>query len=236
MDSDTLRQIRQSERRSHEEIYASRELYQVGSWLNKPVKTVADILPLFEQYNELNVLDLGCGVGRNSIFIARQFRHIPCHIDCVDLLELAIEKLDGYAAQFGVSDSVRGIHAAIEDHPIRGSHYDLILAVSALEHIDSWESFQRKLEEIRKGLRPGGIVCLIVNSGVTETDKATGQPLTPQFEVNLPTEELQEILSQAFPRWSVLKSSVRHQRYDIPRETGISTLNTNVVTFVAQYR
>lgn len=66
-------------------------------------------------------------------------------------------------------------------------------------------SFLVKLAEIRDGLRHGGIACLIVNSGVTGHDKVTGQELPPQFEVNLPTGQMQDLLEKTFAGWQVIK-------------------------------
>lgn len=229
-----LEQIRENERRSHEDVYRNHTLYESGSWLQKPVKTVTELLPCFEKASEFCALDLGCGVGRNCIAIARHFTHIPCWIDCVDILPIAIEKLNLNASAYGVSQSINGIVSPLEDFSISENSYDLVLAVSALEHIDSRDAFLHKLEEIRSGIRENGIVCLIINSGVQEFNKLTGTPLPPQFEVNLPTEELQKILSQAFFGWKVLKSGVQRQRYEIPRGDLFSDLSSNVVTFVAR--
>lgn len=229
-----LQKIRASERKSHTEMYSNDELYQEGSWLKKPVKTVLDILPLFEDYKELHVLDLGCGVGRNCISIARRFKHIPCTIDCIDYLELAIEKLLRNAYEYDVASSIKGTIQTIEEYVIKENYYDLILAVSALEHVDSQESFCKKLTEISRGIREGGVVCLVINSNISEKDKITGDDLPPQFEVNLPTEKLQTLLTTTLADWTVLKSTVREQQYDIPREGGLSELSTSVVTFVAR--
>ena len=54
-----LKQIRESEKQSHIELYSNSELYKEGSWLRKPIKTIFDIIPLFADAPELNVLDLG---------------------------------------------------------------------------------------------------------------------------------------------------------------------------------
>lgn len=229
-----IQSIRESERNSHIELYSSEELYKEGSWLNKPIKTVTDLFPLFEGCKEFRALDLGSGVGRNSIAIAKQFWDISCLVDCVDILEFAIEKLLENAKRFGVEESIWGMVCPIEKFEIVPNTYDLILAVSALEHIDSKESFVKKLEEMREGMKPQGVVCLVVNSEVTERNKETGEVLFPQFEVNLPIEELQEILQNTFAGWEVLKSTVRGQQYDIPRGGCVSELKTNVVTFVAR--
>ena len=232
--SDRLNHIRQAEATSHTQAYSNHSLFSPGSWLAKPVKTVMDLLPLFEGYTAFRVLDLGCGVGRNCIPVAQHFSGIPCRVDCVDILELAVAKLNDNAQQYGVADHIRGIVSAIDDYEITADSYDLIMAISALEHIASQSAFEKKLTEIRAGLRHGGIACLIVNSGVVEHDKATGQELPPQFEVNLPTSQMQELLEKTFAGWQVIKRTIVHQKYDIPRENCIADLETDVVTYVVR--
>lgn len=230
----SLTDIRNSERQSHMEVYATHRLYEPGSWLAKPVKTVLDTIPLLDRVSSPRILDLGCGVGRNAIAVARHFQHPRCQVDCVDLLEYAIEQLYENAARFGVSDSVRGILSSIDEFEIPANTYDLILAVSALEHVDTAQTFHEKLNQIRNGLKPGGIVCLIINSGVTERDHQTGACLPPQFEVNLSTESMQNTLSQIFNGFTLLKSTVVHQKYTVPRASGQADIDTDVVTLVAQ--
>ncbi len=229
----SLESIRESERKSHEEVYSESKLFEKGSWLYKPVKTVLDILPLFSEYKEFTVLDLGCGVGRNSIPIAQFCSDNFCRVDCVDILELAIEKLMEYSKDYGVFHNINGIVSSIDEYKIEINSYDFILAVSALEHVDSVESFINKLSEIRDGTKDNGVVCLIVNSEVVEKDKGTGEIIAPQFEVNLKTEELISELNEKFGGWHILKSSVVGQDYEIPRDGIVSQLSTNVVTFVA---
>ena len=232
--NERINHIRHAEAASHTQAYTSHALYSPGSWLAKPVKTVMDLLPLFEGYTDFRALDLGSGVGRNCIPVAQYFNGIPCRVDCVDILELAIAKLNESALQYGVENRIRGIVSSIDDYEIVADSYDLILAVSALEHIASQPTFEKKLAEIRDGLWSGGIACLIVNSGVIEHDKATGQELLPQFEVNLPTSQMQDILEKTFAGWQIIKHTIVHQKYDIPRENCIADLETDVVTYVVR--
>ena len=229
-----LDEIRKAEAESHTQAYTSHSLFSPGSWLAKPVKTVMELLPLFEGYTRFTALDLGSGVGRNCIPVAQHFSEIPCRVDCVDILALAIAKLNENAQQYGVADHIQGIVSAIDDYEIAADSYDLILAVSALEHVASQAAFEKKLHEIRDGLRPGGVACLIVNSGVVEHDKLTGQELLPQFEVNLSTTHMHDLLENSFTGWQVIKHTIVHQKYDIPRETGIADLETDVVTYVVR--
>ena len=232
--NERLARIRDSERKSHTEIYTNEKLYQSNSWLQRPIKTVREIVPTFDDYKELRVLDLGCGVGRNSIYIAERFKDINCSVDCVDLLDVAIEKLLENALEHNVSSHIKGITTSIEEYEIQKNSYDFIMAISALEHIDSQDSFSRKLMEIRDGVQKNGIVCLIINSNIVETCLETNEPVEAQFEVNLPTEAIQALLDETFWGWEIIKTSIAVQQYDIPRESFTSRLNTNVITYVAR--
>lgn len=229
-----LTRIRENEKRSHIALYNSEKLYDSDSWLGKPVKTVQELAEHLEGHQGLRFLDLGCGVGRNSIYLAERFKNAACTIDCVDLLVVAIEKLLINARARGVARAISGIVSSIEDYDIKPACYDMILAVSALEHVESEKVFQKKLAEIREGVKEKGIVCLIVNSDAWEIRTDTKEPFEAQFEVNIPSDKVIEIMDQTFRGWEVMKSTVIPQEYDIPREFFVSHLHTNVVTFAAR--
>ena len=229
-----LAHIRANEKMSHVAIYTNEKLYQSNTWLRKPIKTVQDICPLFNGYDKLQVLDLGCGIGRNCIYIAEKYKNINCTVECVDLLEVAIEKLRQNAKEHNVSSHIIGIVKSIEEYDISVNAFDFIMAISALEHIDTEQSFIKKLFEIKNGLRKDGIVCLVINSDIKEINLDTQENLDAQFEVNLSTEKIQEYLNYIFSGWNILKYSVSKQEYDIPRDSIISHLYTKVVTYVAR--
>lgn len=138
------------------------------------------------------------------------------------------------AREHNVSSHIKGIIKSIEEYDIRNNTYDFIMAVSALEHIDTQESFVKKLREIEKGVRKNGIICLIINSNVREVNFVTGEHLDAQFEVNFDTEKLNGYLLNVFKEWNKLKMYVSNQEYNIPRGEIISHLKTDVVTFVAR--
>lgn len=188
-----LAHIRANEKMSHVAIYTNEKLYQSNTWLRKPIKTVQDICPLFNGYDKLQVLDLGCGIGRNCIYIAEKYKNINCTVECVDLLEVAIEKLRQNAKEHNVSSHIIGIVKSIEEYDISVNAFDFIMAISALEHIDTEQSFIKKLFEIKNGLRKDGIVCLVINSDIKEINLDTQENLDAQFEVNLSTEKYRNI-------------------------------------------
>lgn len=229
-----LSQIRESEKKSHIEMYSNEQLYKTESWLKKPIRTIQNLIPMLQDYTTLKVLDLGCCNLLICIPIALAYKSINCSIDCVDILDMAIEKLYTNATEYGVQENINGIVKPIEDYTIQKEYYNFIIAVSSLEHMDTETSFINKLIEIRDGICPNGIVCFVINSNVKEHDKETGISVPAQFEINLPTESIQAILNETFLGWNIIKHTVQEQQYDIPRESIISNLKTTVVTYVAQ--
>lgn len=228
--------IRRAEAYSHTEAYTNLQLFENGSWLSKPVKTVMDQIPAFRNYSQFRGLDLGCGIGRNCIPVLRALSPIPCHMDCVDILPLAIETLRKNAEKYQVMESVNAIVCPVDRYPIRENEYDMILGISVLEHLDSPETLLRKLHQIHHGLRADGIACFVINTSIEEHDKLTDAPLPVQFEINLTTDQMQNLLNTVFSRQQILKQNVIHYQYDTYRETGIVRLDTDVLTCVVRKR
>lgn len=232
----SLEAIRKSERESHEKLYTSNELYEPGSWLAKPVETVMDNLKIIDNSTDVEILDLGCGVGRNSIAIAQYFKEwgTTCNIDCVDLLEVAINRLKENAIKYGVRDFITPILSSIDSFEITHKKYDYIVSVSAIEHVANWELFEKTLYNIRQATKKNGVVCLILNTELHEIKVENNEEQEALFEVNLPTSEMVDLLEKAFDGWDIIKKTVVHQEWIAPRENGDVRLNTNVVTLVCR--
>lgn len=227
-----LEEIRDAEARSHTAAYENLTLYAPGSWLSKPVKALEALLPLYENRRGLRVLDLGSGVGRNAIACARSLS--DADVACVDILPVAIEKLEENADYFGVSRQIRGIVSPVDGFCVEPEGYDIILAASVLEHLDDRDCAVRKLEQIAAGIRPGGAVLIVMNTGVREWDAETGEALPPQFEVNLPPEEVRSLLAEQFSGWEVLWDKCIHYEYPVPRGRRNAMICAEVVTFTAR--
>lgn len=231
-----LESIRRAEAYSHTEAYTRLELFQPGSWLSKPVKTVMDQLPYYQGYESFRGLDLGCGIGRNCIPVLKALPQIPKQMDCVDILPLAIHKLRENAELHQVADGIRGIVCPVDSYLIQENTYDLILAVSVLEHLDDHDGLIRKLTELREGLRDGGIACMVINTSIQEHDTEAARTVPPQFEINLPAPRMQAVLDGVFSGFEILKNTVRHYQYDTWRESGTVRLDTDVLTYVVRKR
>ncbi|PGZ06753.1 SAM-dependent methyltransferase [Bacillus cereus] len=226
--------IRQEEKKYHDLCYEQYKLFEAGSWLNKPVTTVIDLMDYFEGQKNLQVLDLGSGVGRNSIPIAQIIKNSNGTVTCVDLLDSALTKLQFYSKEHGVFEIIKTEQAAIENYHITFNTYDYIVAVSSLEHVKSEEDFKNVLHSMKKGTKNGGINCLIINSNIQEIDLKTNQELDALIEINLPTEEMISTLKNIYQEWKEVKVEIKELAYDIVRNERHIQLKTNAITFVVQ--
>ncbi len=229
--------IRDEERKYHEACYDNYKLFEEGSWLSKPVKTVMDTLTHFKSKENLTVLDLGCGVGRNSIPIAESLKeHQSGKIICVDIIESALKKLVDYSEQNGVRAYIEPELSDIGDYIIEENQFDYIIAVSALEHVESVSKFIQVLERMARGTKVNGINCVIMSTNIQEIDVDTGVELDPFMELNLTTEDAKQLLSTAYPDWEITFTTLKALNFNIVRNGREILLKSDCLTYVVQRR
>ncbi|MEI2316433.1 class I SAM-dependent methyltransferase [Bacillus paramobilis] len=226
--------IRNEEKKYHDLCYEQYKLFETGSWLYKPVKTVIDLMDYFEGQNNLQVLDLGSGVGRNSIPIAQKIKNANGTVTCVDLLDSALTKLQIYSQEHDVFEVIKTEQAAIENYYFHPNTYDYIVAVSSLEHVKSEKDLKNVLHSMKKGTKTGGINCLIINSNIQEIDLHTNGKLDALIEINLPTEDMIYLLKSIYKEWQEIKIKIKELAYHIVRNERDIQLKTNAITFVVQ--
>jgi len=168
-------QARKSEEKYHNDLYTTQELFQEGSWLAKSVRFVQNALEdqLTVSDSSLQILDLGCGVGRNSIMMAEMIQSMDGHVTGVDYLSSAIEGLKKYSEQYGVSDHITPILADVEKFDFGQSVYDFIVSVSCIEHVSTKQSFCSLLDRMIRGTKKQGSNCFMINTGISWFEKET---------------------------------------------------------------
>lgn len=225
--------IRAEERKYHEACYDNYALFESGSWLYKPVKTVMETLSYMDSLEQVIILDLGCGVGRNSIPMAEALKSRNGKVVCVDLLDNALMKLDNYSKQYGIRDYIETCLSDIGEFTIQEEYFDYIIAVSALEHVASERELKLVLDRMVKGTKMGGYNCIILNTNIVELDSITGIELEPQFELNLSTNQAQQLLTKAYEGWEVVKQTVKMLDFPIVRGSRDVLLRSDCLTFIA---
>jgi len=111
----------------------------------------------FERWRGKKVLEIGCGIGTDTISFARA----GAQVTAVDLTEKSLEVARQRAKVFGLEDRVRFYQANAEklSEYVPVDQYDLVYSFGVIHHTPHPE---RVLEEIRKFTRPGSTVKIMV--------------------------------------------------------------------------
>jgi 2-polyprenyl-3-methyl-5-hydroxy-6-metoxy-1,4-benzoquinol methylase len=111
----------------------------------------------FPRWRNQRVLEIGCGIGTDTMNFARH----AASVTAVDLSEKSLEVARQRAEVFGLADQIRFFHASGEalDSVVPVEPYDLVYSFGVIHHTPNPE---RVLERIRKYVRPGGTVKIMV--------------------------------------------------------------------------
>ena len=151
---------------------------------------------------------------------------------CVDLLDTAVEKLRHYSKEFNVEQIIVAHKGDIANFDIH--EYDYIVAVSSLEHVDSRDTLEKVLINMRNGTNTNGVNCIIVNSEIEEVDLETGAKMEALMEVNISTKEMLDTLRRIYTAWEEVLVLSKPLEYQITRQETSVLLKTTATTFAVQ--
>jgi ubiquinone/menaquinone biosynthesis C-methylase UbiE len=98
------------------------------------------------------LLDLGCGPLPWSVAFE------DCRIVGIDPLIAAYEEAGFPLSEF--TDRITFVRGFAEDMPFPASSFDAVIAVNSIDHVDD---FARSTEEIKRVLKPGGVLRMEVH-------------------------------------------------------------------------
>jgi ubiquinone/menaquinone biosynthesis C-methylase UbiE len=116
---------------------------------------------LFQTMGYRNVLDLACGTGRHSFFLARQ----EFEVYATDMSPTALE----IAAKKAAALDLRNIHFQqhdMRDIPFDNDFFDAVICIWALHH-GTLAQIQRTIDEVHRVLKPEGTFVTDIPSTAT---------------------------------------------------------------------
>jgi SAM-dependent methyltransferase len=163
------------------------------------------------------VLDLGCGEGRNAVFLAER----GYAVTAVDQSAVGLRKAQQLAAQRGVS--ITTVQADLTQFVIRPGHWAGIVSIFC--HLPS--ALRRSLyPSVVQGLRADGVVLLEAYTPA-QVGRGTGGPSDPDWMLSL--DRLKDEFAGADLDWVVAQEKER----DV-REGSFHTGPASVVQFIAR--
>ena len=131
--------------------------YKQESYFGKPYPGLVEF---FENYSNRNVvLDLGCGQGRDALFLGR----IGYRVVGVDISDVGIQQLNKTAQQEELK--IEGFVADIYSFGIT-DEYDIVLLDSMFHfYKNDVEKETKLLRRIIEEIKPGGLICNFIQKG-----------------------------------------------------------------------
>lgn len=105
-----------------------------------------------------NVLDIGCGNGRNSLLLGGQGHEVVGVDFSLNLLRIAQDKMAGRS--LGETSQFLGGDATAL--PLKENEFDAALYIATLHHLPTIEDRLKSLDELRRCLKPRGTALISV--------------------------------------------------------------------------
>ncbi|MFW5902172.1 MAG: class I SAM-dependent methyltransferase, partial [Thermodesulfobacteriota bacterium] len=99
----------------------------------------------------LAALDLGCGEGRYSLYLASQ----GCHVTAVDCSRAGLSKLEKMAAEKHLP--IVTCKRDVADFEFPAAAFDIIVCATILDHLER-DLRRRTIRAVKSALKPGGVL------------------------------------------------------------------------------
>ncbi len=220
--------------RYHREYYSAHELFQPGTWIEKPNSALMEIGEKLTDRQKSTLLDLGSGVGRNAIPLAQLLSQTTTTIDCVDIVDVAIEKLKDNAARYQVGHIINPIFGNVAEFSIALAKYDFVMAMSVLEHAVQSDQFESIIKRIQAGTKVEGFNCLSITTDLTERDSETGKSITPLISTAISSQACEALLRDLYQGWEIQRLGFSNFSQRLQREQQMVDWSADYCLFVAK--
>ncbi|MBT8219377.1 MAG: class I SAM-dependent methyltransferase [Bacteroidia bacterium] len=134
---------------------------------------------------KLNVADIGCGSGGQTITLAQ---NINVHIKAIDLFAEFLDELNEKTQKSGLAENITTLKASMEDLPFNNQEFDIIWSEGAIYNI----GFEDGIKQWKDYLKIGGYLAVSEITWIT----------------NSRPKELEEFWTQEYPEIDLASNKI----------------------------
>lgn len=128
------------------------------TYWNSPAPEVYYLNENWKSKNFKSILDVGCGLGRNALFLAKN----GFDVSGFDLSEVSVKETLKKANEQNIKLG-KFVVADMLEFPFEDNSFDALLAMNVISHTDL-EGFKKILSEIKRVLKPSGEAYFTIGS------------------------------------------------------------------------
>lgn len=114
------------------------------------------------QKESLNIADIGCGTGSQTIVLAQ---NTNAQIKAVDLFPDFLEKLDNKTRELGLQQKVTTLSKSMDDLPFGEEEFDIVWSEGAIYNM----GFEAGIKSWKKFIKAGGYLCVSEITWISES-------------------------------------------------------------------
>lgn len=167
------KQLEDRTRNQWNKLYRNEKVYQ-------PIqREIPQIVDIFKKYNVNRILDLGCGLGRHTVYLTRE----GFDVYGFDISEEAINKTRFLLQAEGL-DAHLVVGSMYEQLPYEDNFFDAVICIRALHH-GTIDNIRGAINEIERVLKPSGLVYATVRKRISKWKRLPHKYIAPRTYVPL---------------------------------------------------
>ena len=125
-----------------------------GFIFTEPQENIDEVVILFQEHGVKRVLDLGCGSGRHTVYLAKK----GFDIFGIDIAEEGIELTKNWLKKDHLKANLK-VGNIYEKLPYDDNFFDAVISTATLHH-EKIENIRKAIGEIERILKPGGLTFI----------------------------------------------------------------------------
>lgn len=151
------------------------EIYKVEKNLPPVQEEMQKIVNLFRKRNVKKVLDLACGSGRHSLYLAEQ----GLEVYGIDLSEEGIKTANYRLSMKGLRASLV-VGSIYKRLPYENNFFDAVICTRSIHHAKI-EAIRKAIEEIERVLKPKGLFfCTVRKKKISQIRTSLSKKIAPR--------------------------------------------------------